>query len=58
MQDCKPLEGDEVVIEVPKGHAHKVRLRETDEERPSELTIRVSKNRTKKGVPVLGVIVK
>ncbi|XXX74471.1 hypothetical protein WMF30_43170 [Sorangium sp. So ce134] len=58
MSEKKKLDGDEIVIHVPKGAAKHVRVEEADSEQPSEITVRVARNRRTTGVPVLGVIVK
>ena len=55
----KPLQENEVVIHVPKGHAQHVKVVEAaDAGQTAEITVQVSKQRKAGRVPVLGVIVK
>ncbi len=59
MPDNKKLDGEEVVIHVPKGASKFIQLvEEGDVELPSQITVRVSRNRVSSKLPVLGVIVK
>jgi len=59
LKDRKPLEENEVVVHVPKGTGHNVRIQESDAATlPSEITVQVSKKRKAAVLPVLGVIVK
>ena len=54
----KPLKEDEVVIHVPKGAASNIRIAESSDDLPSEMTVQISKKRKASVRPVLGVIVK
>ncbi len=54
----EPLKGDEIVIHVAPGHAKNVKIVETAGEPENSLRVRVSKTRTNRGTPVLGVVVK
>ena len=55
----KPLDGEEVVIHVPKGTSQFIKLvEEGDVQLPSQITVRVSRNRISSKLPVLGVVVK
>ncbi len=54
----QPLDGNEIVVHVPKGSARNVRIQETDTDLPNELTVQISQKRKPGVKPVLGVIVK
>jgi len=58
MGEHSKLEGEEIVIHVPKGTGKNVRIEETEVDQPSHITVRVSRNRKSSALPVLGVIVK
>lgn len=54
----QPLADDEIVIHVAPGSAKLVKLVETPGEPENSLRVRVSRTRSVRGVPVLGVVVK
>lgn len=58
MSEPRLLEGEEVVIHVPRGTAQNIRIEETTETQSSQIVVRVSRTRKAVNVPVLGVIVK
>ena len=52
------LQGDQIVIHVAPGATKNVKLVETEGEPENSLRVRVSRERTNRGTPVLGVVVK
>jgi len=52
------LKGDEIVIHVAPGTTKNVKIVETEGEPENSLRVRVSRDRTTRGTPVLGVVVK
>jgi hypothetical protein len=59
METRRPLDEKEIVIHIPKGTKHNVRIEEQDAAHlPSEIVVQVSKKRKPGPTPVLGVIVK
>lgn len=57
MNKREALDEHEVVIHVPQGTKHNVRVEEAAD-MPNEITVQVSKKRKPTARPVLGVIVK
>jgi hypothetical protein len=54
----KPLEPEEVIVTVSKGHAKHVKIVEQDSPANAEITVKVSRRRTGASVPLLGLMVK
>jgi hypothetical protein len=57
-ETTKPLEPKEVIVTVPKGEAHNVKVVEEETQRNAEITVKVSRKRKAATVPLLGLMVK